>query len=333
MKQAEQIRFSLMQARDYYDSSRAVSAVTKPVLLYYCLMNLATAEILFKQTGDSSLDKARAQHRHHGLSFSMDGAVKAESSMAGASAKLSAQPATRNKGERFGTFELWRRTARELPTIGTQQLIDGERNVISFEALAFGADNPSEIPLSNISLLDCLQHMPALHQFCWLHEIHSQMVRATIRRSHNNQSMSGSFTMAIHPGHKEVYENVIDQIAFRPDCLERVQFIDQGDCGNVIYNYDREYPLMFKLPSSCNIYQDQCFLYTKRAITNEFGYHYISLYMCGNYARYYPDFWIHDIERSSNLSMAIDAVMHSAEERVPLLALSELERTYFVLEG
>ena len=58
-KQATQIRYCLQQAREYFDSAKAVSLVTKPVLLYYSIMNLALAEVLLKQDGNSSLDKAR----------------------------------------------------------------------------------------------------------------------------------------------------------------------------------------------------------------------------------------------------------------------------------
>jgi hypothetical protein len=42
-KQAEQIRFFLLQAKEYFDAAREVTLVTKPVLLYYSLMCLATA--------------------------------------------------------------------------------------------------------------------------------------------------------------------------------------------------------------------------------------------------------------------------------------------------
>jgi len=349
-KQADQIRYSLMQARDYFDSALEVSAATKPVLLYYCLMHLATAEVLFKQEGDSSLHRAREQHRHHGLSFALDVAAKRESTMIGAASKLAASRAMRkparrqdnnkankknetnnNNYEGFGTFELWRRSARESPTVGRQE-VTGDRNIVTYGILGIPPDKPSNIPAQRITLLDCLQHLPALHNFCWLHGLRSEMVRSTIRRSYNSSSMSGTFIMAIHPNHKAVYGDIIEHIFFKAELWGRIQFIDQGDSGTIICEYNQDYLPMFSLPSSANIYQDECFMNMTKTITNEFGYYYIALFICGNYARYYPDYWIVDIERSSDLSLAIDQIMHSAEERVPLLALSELERTYFVLE-
>lgn len=71
-KQAEQIKYCLIQAKEYYDAAQAVSLATKPVLMYYSTMSLALAEILLKQDGDSSLDRAREQHAHHGLTFHLD---------------------------------------------------------------------------------------------------------------------------------------------------------------------------------------------------------------------------------------------------------------------
>ena len=68
VKQAQQIRYCLHQAKEYHDAASAVGLATKPLLLYYSIMSLALAEILLKQSGDSSLDKARGEHKHHGLS-------------------------------------------------------------------------------------------------------------------------------------------------------------------------------------------------------------------------------------------------------------------------
>ena len=72
-KQAQQLRYCAIQAREYFAAAQAVSLATKPNLLYYGIMSLALAEILFKQSGDSSLDKAREEHRHHGLSMTFGG--------------------------------------------------------------------------------------------------------------------------------------------------------------------------------------------------------------------------------------------------------------------
>ncbi len=65
---------------------------------------------------------------------------------------------------------------------------------------------------------------------------------------------------------------------------------------------------------------------------NEFGFFYVALFIAGNYARYYPDKWLADVEQSSFLALAIEELLYLAEERVPLLALSELTRAYHIIE-
>jgi hypothetical protein len=105
-KQAKQIRYTLIQAKEYFDAAAIVTLATKPNLLYYSIMSLAIAEVLFKQTGASSLDAARAQHRHHGLQLRVTNTPQ-DADLETASAALIAEPLIRANGDRFGTFELW----------------------------------------------------------------------------------------------------------------------------------------------------------------------------------------------------------------------------------
>src|SRR5215469_15549569 len=93
-KQATQIRYCLQQAREYFDAAKVVSLATKPTLLYYSIMNLALAEILVKQDGNSSLDKAREQHRHHGLTFQFTSQGRQASGLGKHAGSLRARPAT-----------------------------------------------------------------------------------------------------------------------------------------------------------------------------------------------------------------------------------------------
>jgi hypothetical protein len=64
---------------------------------------------------------------------------------------------------------------------------------------------------------------------------------------------------------------------------------------------------------------------------NEFGFHYIALFIAGNYARYYPDWWMRDIETSSPLALSVERLIHIASIKLPLLTLSELSKTSFIL--
>ena len=116
-KQALQLRYCMIQAREYFTAARAVSIATKPNLLYYGTMSLALAEILYKQSGESSLDKARSEHRHHGLLMTA-GDIPPGANLQVSGGALRAAPMEVEQ-ERRGTFELWHRTSREHPLAGT----------------------------------------------------------------------------------------------------------------------------------------------------------------------------------------------------------------------
>ncbi len=68
-KQAKQIRYCIEQAEEYFLSAQHVTIATRPLLLYYGMASLAWALVLFKKTGDYSLDKLQKRHEHqdHGL--------------------------------------------------------------------------------------------------------------------------------------------------------------------------------------------------------------------------------------------------------------------------
>src|SRR5215831_7580360 len=165
-KQATQIRYCLQQAKEYFDAAKSVSLVTKPVLLYYSIMNLALAELLLKQDGLSSLDKAREQHRHHGLTFEPAGHRRQDLTLAEGAGSLRARPATRPVNgvlERFGTFELWHRSCRALPLVGMLKDFTQDVSINRFWAIIIQDDKRLPLlPESGITLLECLSSLPRM---------------------------------------------------------------------------------------------------------------------------------------------------------------------------
>ena len=74
-------------------------------------------------------------------------------------------------------------------------------------------------------------------------------------------------------------------------------------------------------------------MWIKNPPLNEFGYLYSALFLAGNYARYYPDKWLHDVEHNAPLSLAIEELCSIAEWRAPWLSLCELGTTMLVNEA
>lgn len=63
---------------------------------------------------------------------------------------------------------------------------------------------------------------------------------------------------------------------------------------------------------------------------NEFGLYYVALYILGNYARYYPDQWMMEVETASPLALMASELLSGAERRLPLMTLMELDRIFYL---
>lgn len=70
-KQAEQIRVSILQSKEYFEAASSASLFTSPNHLYYGMVSLAAAIMLIWGSGEESLDYLRKdkQNRAHGLIF------------------------------------------------------------------------------------------------------------------------------------------------------------------------------------------------------------------------------------------------------------------------
>jgi hypothetical protein len=222
-KQAKQIRYTLIQAEEYFAASGSVSLATKPTLLYYSIMSLAMAEVLLKQTGESSLDRAREQHRHHGLEFRVRDGLK--SNFQAMTSSLVARPSVRTgTGGRFGTFELWHRSCREAPLCGmaaTRQLGGAAH---SFTAMMTGLDERLPlVPDSGISFYECLCALPGMMDFVESYGLVPNLVRGilTSNRPHPYQGQT-SYMLVIHPGHQDQVDAFFHNIKVRVDEIDRI---------------------------------------------------------------------------------------------------------------
>jgi hypothetical protein len=222
-KQAAQIRYTLIQAREYFDAAGSVTLATKPNLLYYSIMSLAIAEILLKQSGLSSLDKARGQHKHHDLTLRV-ASTSQNVDLQEASESLIAVPLIRDNGERFGTFELWHRSCREMPICGitTTQHRDIGGESQAFRPLLLSDDvRPPLVPENGLSLLDCLRGSPGLLDFLPQYDITPRILRGKLTASFITGRTPGrnDFALVIHPGPRGLIQSFYDNFLVRPDAV------------------------------------------------------------------------------------------------------------------
>ena len=327
-KQATQIRYCLQQAREYYDAASVVTLATQPNLYYYSMMSLALAEVLFKQDGTSSLDKAREHHKHHGLELRTNSLPKDRRELADTAAALRAVPLCDSHGNGFGTFELWHRTAREMPLVGEKTVLRGPLKEVGADIL-FGALDArlQRISTTGLSLLDCLRALPGMINFLRQHGVAPRTMRARLEGQWEDGAPpeKREFTLWIHPGDPGLISEFLGNLLFDPNAIDAIEYRELPNGGRAKWTGR---VLKATIPHVTSWNEKDVYFWPSAEPLNEFGYFYVALYIVGNYARYFPDHWLHDVENSTPLALAVEELIRVAKFRVPLLALSEFSSCY-----
>lgn len=331
-KQAEQIRYCLIQAREYFQAAANVSLATRPVLFYYCIMSLALAEILLKHSGLSSLDKAREMHRHHGLDIRVRFLPKTTDALEQAASAFSAAPLIGGKGERLGTFELWHQSAREMPLGGRVTHRHGGATTTGTHLILEAADRRLPLlPSTGLTLLDCYRSLAGMAPFLGQHQIVPLIVRARLEREIDVAAATATTRLVIHPGDASVHTQFFENMKFAAEAVNRLVVTELP--SGVILQWVEDAvsgALNIHLPPGGMWSEDDVHLSPTEVPLNEFGYLYVALFIIGNLARYYPDRWMLDVEQASPLALSAEELLAVAEKRMALLVLSEMTRSYQV---
>ena len=335
-KQATQIRYCILQAKEYFSAAASVSLSTRPLLLYYGLMSLALSEILFKQDGNSSLDRAREHHRHHGLELRQHGRVRTQMTLGESAALISAAPLIITKGGsevRTGTFDLWHRTARDAPSCGaTKRQFANGLTLESNGVLMIAEDIRSPlIPAHGMTLLDCFRSTPGMIPALGQYGVAESLVRARISRQDNEMVHRSVSQLILQPGRIDDVDRVLARIFVKPGDVDRIECTPMSGAYIINMNFEIDgVPIFARMPASVQENIADIYFPVEDVPVNEFGIYYMGLYILGNYARYFPDLWMADVESASDLSQCAAEFISIAERRVPLLALSELNRTSYL---
>ncbi|MDB5502630.1 MAG: hypothetical protein JWR89_2532 [Tardiphaga sp.] len=332
-KQAQQIRYCLVQAREYFAAANSVTTATKPNLLYYGTMSLALAEILFKQSGASSLDKARDENRHHGLVMST-GAIPKNSDLETSAGMLRAKP-HESLGKRRGTFNLWHSSIREHPLCGftTTYSQDGS-STIAYSVILGAIDNPlPPLPPEGITFAECLASLPLMSEHIEQSSLRTTLIRGKLQSDfHTGPEWNARVDVILHPS--PLFSKLMDQIHTNPNAIDRIGLRFGENAGIIqIHNDWINGNVSMPFPAGATVNTAEWRMWTNNPSLNEFGYLYVSLYLAGNYARYFPDKWLFDVEASAPLALSIEEICSMSEWRVPWLALCELDRTLYVVEA
>lgn len=335
-KQARQLRYCLIQAREYFSAAKGVTLATKPTLQYYGLMCLALAEILLKQTGDSSLDRARQQHRHHGLLFRDLQGKPLGPQLEASATRLIAVPHIDAAVDRRGTFELWHRSSREAPGVGiVTREWEGGVHTSGCEILCGSADEQLEpLPANGISLFDCIRSLPGMARHLGVQQLQPLTLRGRMARHDGPPpNQHRVLTFFIHPSN--LTSGFLESFTLDAAWVDRTSVRETPSGGGAIIDVTMDAingaPIPLSVPHGAPWTDEEMWFWSSNQPLNEFGYLYVALFIAGNYARYFPDKWLTDVETSTPLALAIEELMELAAWRAPWLSLGELGRTCFVL--
>jgi len=328
-KQATELGFCLRQAQEYLDAAEDRTLATKPVLLYYATVSLALAEILWKGEGDHRIEKLRSEHGGHGLEFAGQNVPVNEQA---AGARLLCAKMRGPVGKRTGTFGVWHRFARTQQLVGIEreQFLSGQ-GVASPKVLLMPHDEQiPELPLTGITLLECALKTPTLPDYVRALGLRSRLLRSTMSRT-AREVTSGVFDttlqIEVHPNDEKLVAAFKEQVladATSLDALEATDFTNHLSIS-IHRQIPTQAPSYTNFPEGYSVTTTETWFSANDEPLNEFGYFYVALYICGMFARYYPDVWMKHLAASSGLALLVDAVCIAAQDRLSLLLLDELD--------
>ena len=164
-----------------------------------------------------------------------------------------------------------------------------------------------------------------------MHSIPSLLIRARCKRVHLVDN-THQITITVHPNRPETLEQFYSNVMFSPISFEKTHISEMPSGLIIRVDIPENSPNYFKLPLGISYNMDDVYFCADHPPLTEFGFFYLALFILGAYARYYPDKWIRDIETASPLSIGAEILICQFDQRVPLLALSEMTRELLVVE-
>lgn len=307
-------------------SARAASPSIRPVLIYYSLLNFALCEILAKQDGQSSLDKARERNTHHGLEIAFSSQLLKAKDFGELSQALVAKPHYNSSG-RSGTFNLWHTTSREHPVVGK---ITNSINTHTYSTVLGAYDSP--LPIvgdEGLNLLECLKLLPSMEVHLRRFGFASHYARAHIEVKRFVPEYD-TLMFTLHPCATSISNGVLDGIRLSLSAIEDLHYADYQEGFGFKWNVVNPQIRHIHLPMITSLSTEEQRICSVETPLNEFGAFYFTFFILGNLCRYFPDFWMPKLELHSDFSVLVDVLCEEFFLRVPSLVLGELGRTLYV---
>jgi len=333
-KQAEQIRSSILQAKEYFDAAQSSSLVTSPNHLYYGMVSLFTSSMLMLGDGTKSLDSLRKDKRNgsHGLGFT----TSVNDSNCNQNLEILRKSFVEIKDRGF--FNNWHTTLPKkvysfgvINEVNTSSGMQTRRGIVGEESLLDFA----EIQSTKLSILDLLNYLPDLNSSLIRYGVSCPSSRMDYDMTINQAQQSQSMSWRIHAA---TSENDLDEILkrFEIDPSSEFQFeknisSNKLSCAMTLNTTGQA---KFSYPSFRETINNEKIVYPiKEFQRHELVDMFLAAYGLSMLSRYYPDLWLKCIESHCKATKLIERLVRSLIKKTPLMALSLIHGNDYVISN
>jgi hypothetical protein len=333
LKQAQQARVCVLQAKEYMDAAQTCSIFTSPNHTYYSISALASLMMLIMGTGEKSLDNLRQNknNRSHGLSFTTECGLRDASSDINLLRLTSANILDK------GHFPNWYNTLPDQEPVYAHH----ERRAGGFvqRSTRLVGGNTRK-PLSAISktkwtLLDLLAVFPDLDsdlRKCGVKKIRS---RSTMYVLENEDNLL-TYRWIIHGcGSKEELETLLKKftVLTNPEKKLTISITPDGVGAEILLVSMPKEELQFEWPNVRETVEHYNVSYADDAELFEVVELYLVAYQLSMLSRYFPDLWVRCIESQCLAAKLISRATEVIGRKFPILCLSILNKRKTVISS
>jgi YaaC-like Protein len=320
-KQALQISACLFQAQEYFETSVGASLLTKPVLIYYGTVALASAVMLLRGGGEFALDRLRQseENKSHGARFTTN---SSNSSIANGDRLLRetfVEPLEKGFLSNFyrtlpeNQIIFAPRTdfglllSKRLDRVGSEAKLEYQRICKKRSLLQLFAEIPD---LRNIAV-----SVGAPHTAAGWHRVEYQTNSKIFKQLWGFQSES-----------MDAHHSILSSFKIRAGDSHLLDFIESPDQkGGIVtltaheaFSLDLSWPEMRRDSNWRDIY------YAETHSGPEFACLLQIQFGLSMLARYYPDVWTRTLDSNGTSANYIKQLLDVSTLRIPNLALNEM---------
>jgi YaaC-like Protein len=330
-KQAEQIRFSILQAKEYFEAAASSSLITSPNHLYYGMVSLCSSIMLLLGNGEKSLDFLRKTpaNMHHGLTFSTN--ANASNSRKG----LEILNNSHVKVEKNGFFQNWYSTMPIYSqSYGIVKKHEQHGALVNREVVGIDTHKKlSEILGFSSSLIDLLKTFPDLKTSLQKLGVPITASRVDLEIRDNLVTNQRQFEWRIHEAPStEDLDSILENFrVIETDSLKLEKIISSNKLSALV-KLSCDMQAQFSFPSFRETINNEKIMFSQ----NQFNYHelvdaFLVVFALSMLSRYYPDLWVNCLESKCKAATLIEKVVSTLSKKVPLMALSVMHGNDYVI--